>query len=165
MNNPVPPPPLVMPDLIELTDFDGNFASYLDYVYQAFKRDFVYKKPVYRGTILALKSHPIVDGRECTFYHITHEGNIEENREPNIRRMERINYPKFLIENCDHPDVFVWEKKQNGKVRILIFHPGEGYLIVLEKRIDYILFWTAYYVEHSHSRRRLIAEYKASLKP
>ncbi len=46
-----------------------------------------------------MKKHPLVDGKEYTFYHITHKGNIENDRTPELRRCERIGWARPVIEN------------------------------------------------------------------
>ncbi|MBU7577089.1 MAG: hypothetical protein KAF40_03420 [Flavihumibacter sp.] len=153
-----------LPDLIYLDNYGGGFYSYFEAVYQAFKIDYIYSKPTYRGTKLQLKKYPIVDNREATFYHITHEGSDETNRLPDLRRMERIRYPRYLIENSTHSKLLVWENKRGKDTRILIYYPDEYYLVVLNKRKNYLLLWTAYIVDIPHRRRDLLEEYEVYKK-
>ncbi len=157
-------PDLNLPDLIFLEDYEGDFHVYNDAVYGVFRRDFVANKPSYKGKRLALKAHPIVDGKEYTYYHFTHSGNIETDRIPDFRRMERIGYPNPLINNSTHTTLKVWRNKRGNNNRILIFHEEEGYLVVLDDRQEYILPWTAYYVEYNHQKRKFIKEYEAYWK-
>ncbi|MCJ7448045.1 MAG: hypothetical protein MUO72_10140 [Bacteroidales bacterium] len=155
---------LVLPDLITLEEFEGNFADFFEAVYQIFKNDFVDSKPSFQGKRLRLKCHPYVDGKEYTFYHFTHDGDIEIERLPNLRRMERIGYPRPIIESSEHPSLKVWRNKRGTKDRILILHEEERYLVILEDRRDYILPWTAYYIEHQNKINRLILEYETFIK-
>jgi hypothetical protein len=155
--------PLVLPELILFTDFGGDFKSFNEAVYERFLLDFVDTRPHFRGVRLGLKAHPKVDNRECTYYHITHEGDIEIERLPDIPRMERIAYPKFLINNCDHPSLKVWENQRGKDTRILILCEEEGYLVVLTKRKDYILLWTAYTVG-KNKMEGLLKQYRAYIK-
>jgi len=37
-----------LPELIELSDFGGNFDTYLSAVYKIFKNDFIKNKPVFQ---------------------------------------------------------------------------------------------------------------------
>ena len=46
---------------------------------EMFKRDFVTTRPIFEGKPLALKKFPLVAGREYTFYHLTQEGEDEDN--------------------------------------------------------------------------------------
>lgn len=150
-----------LPEIITLVDHGGDFSSFFEAVYCIFKHDFIDTKPAFRGVRLGLKKYPLIDGKEYTFYHFTHEGDIETNRLPDLRRMERIRWPKHLIVDSDHSYLKVWRNQRNGENRILIFHEHESYLVVLADRGQYILPWTAYLVEKQHTKRKLLNEYDA----
>lgn len=151
----------MLPNIITLEDYDGDITKYLEAVYQVFKRDFIINPPSFEGKRLALKKHPYVDGKEYTFYHFTHDGKVESERIPNFRRLERMPFPKPMIDNSSHPYLKVWRNKRGQKERVLIYHEDEHYLVVLEDRGDYILPWTAYLVEHGHRQRKILSEYYA----
>lgn len=157
-----------LPEIIELNEFGGDFHSYFEAIYQIFKKDFVDSKPNFRGKRLGLKKHPLIDDKEYTFYHMTHKGNIENEREPDFRRMERITWPRPMIDNSEESPLKVWRSKRKGKggekERILIFHEVESYLVVLDDRKEYILPWTAYLVEYKNKKRRLLKEYEEYIK-
>lgn len=156
-----------LPEIIELSEFNGNFDLYIEAIYQVFKNDFIDSKPVFRGKRVGLKRLPVVDGRECTFYHLTHEGDIETQRIPNLRRMECIPWPKPIINNSFSTCLKVWKNTRRGKggtkTRILIFHEQEKYLLILDERIDFVLPWTAYCVGNS-KKESLLKEYENYLK-
>ena len=42
-----------------------------------------------------------VDGKEYTYYHFTHSGDIETDRTPDMRRMERMPFPRPMIDNSN----------------------------------------------------------------
>jgi hypothetical protein len=153
-----------LPEFIKLTDFGGDIVVYLEAVYQIFKEDFVDSKPVYRGTQLRLKRYPLVEGKEATFYHMTHKGDNEKYREPDIRRMERIAWPRPVIDDSEHPYLKVWRNIRRGrggkKERILILHTEERYLVVLDDRKNYILPWTAYLLRSEHELDKKLQEYE-----
>lgn len=150
-----------LPEIIELNDFGGNFNAFNEAVYEIFRKDFVINKPIYRGKRLALKKHPIVNGKEYTYYHFTHSGDIENERTPDFRRMERIGYPKPIIDHSTSISLKVWRNKRGTKNRILILYEEEKYVVVLEDRNDYILPWTAYFIEYKNQLRRFLKEYEA----
>lgn len=156
-----------LPEIVELSDYGGDFPSYFEAIYQIFKRDFVDSKPNFKGTRLGLKRLPLVDGKECTFYHMTHEGENEEERTPDLRRMERIPWPKPMINDSEDGDLKVWRNTRRGKggtkTRILILHEQERYLVVLDDRGDYILPWTAYLLREN-SYKKKIKEYQDYIK-
>jgi hypothetical protein len=153
-----------LPALILLGTYNGVFPDYFEAVYVIFKRDFVDSKPVFKNKPLRLKAHPFIDGKEYTFYHFTHSGDIEKERLPDLRRMERIGWPRPMIDNSHNKTLKVWQNKRGNKIRILIFHEIENYLVILEQRKTYILPWTAYYVEYPSRKERLLKEYKDYLK-
>lgn len=105
-----------------------------------------------------------MDGLHRTFYHITHEGEDETNRQPDIRRMERIHYPAFVIEQNLHPEILIWKNRRGKDERILLFNESENYIVVLTERKEFYLFITAYVVETSHRKRSLLREYEAYKK-
>lgn len=143
-----------LPELLYLKDYDGNWSLYVAAVYEAFEKDFVESKPKFMGRRLGLKRYPEYDGKSATFWHMTSEGNNEEERTPDMRRCERIRWPRPCIEKSDEPELLVWTEKQKGSNRVYIWAEAEGYLVVLNDRGKYILPWTAFYVEHEHQRRK-----------
>lgn len=153
-----------LPELIELNDFGGNFTDYLEAVYEIFKEDFVDSKPIFRGKRLGLKRYPLVEDKEYTFYHMTHEGDIENDRIPDLRRMERIAWPRPIIDDSEHAYLKVWQNTRRGKggtkSRILILHEAERYLVILDDRGDYILPWTAYLIKGERSMQKKLREYE-----
>lgn len=153
-----------LPDLITLEEYGGDIITYLEAVYAVFKADFVDNKPTFQGKRLGLKRYPLIEGKEYTFYHFTHDGDIETQRLPNMRRLERMPFPKPMINNSTHSYLKVWRNKRGKSNRILIFHEAESYLVVLDDRGDYILPWTAYLIEHKNRRERLLVEYEDWLK-
>lgn len=155
---------LVFPDLIYLNDFAGNFQNYFNAVYIVFENDFIKKQPKYAGIKVSVRKYPEVDGLHRTFYHITHEGEDENNRQPDIRRMERIRYPKFIIKNNTHSEILIWKNKRGKDERILLFNENENYIVVLTERKEFFLFITAYYVETEHRKRSLLKEYETYKK-
>ncbi|MDN3723908.1 hypothetical protein QRD02_05905 [Aequorivita sp. SDUM287046] len=155
---------LIFPDLEYFEDYNGNFQNYFQAVYKIFEKDFIKKNTHFQGVRVSAQKFPLVDGIHRTFYHITHEGEDEQNREPDFRRMERIRFPKFCIENCPHEHLLIWKNQRGRDTRILIFNESEGYLTVLTERKDYHLFWTAYYITSNRRKNNLIEEYEAYKK-
>lgn len=156
--------PLVFPDLILLNDYGGVFQDYFAAVYGVFHSDFIKNKPSFHGVIVSAQAKPEVDGVHRTFYHITHEGEDEGNRSPDIRRMERISYPKWILDSCPHDELLVWENERGRDKRILIWNENEEYLTVLTRRKEFYLFWTAYLVTQQHQKKKLMREYETFIK-
>jgi hypothetical protein len=144
-----------LPQLILMEDYNGHWQKFFDVVYQTFCEDFVNDKPTFRGQRLGLKRHPVYDGKSATFWHMISDGAVEVDREPDLRRCERIAWPRPSIENESSDDIKVWSEKKRGDRRILLWNEEASYLVVLNKRNDYILPWTAYTVEYNHEKQKL----------
>ena len=158
---------IYLPDLIELEDFGGDYSTYVEAIYKVFKKDFVDSKPQFRGERLGLKRHPEYQGKEYTFYHMTHRGKDEQNRTPDLRRCERIPWAKPTIEECDSWELKVWEEKRRGEERICIWlelDDEPDYFIVLNSRKGYLLPWTAFVLEYEHEKRKKEKAYQRWLK-
>lgn len=147
-----------LPPLVMFNAYGGDWNAYLQALYACFKRDFVDDKPVFQGRRLGLKRHPLAHGKEATFWHMIQEGDVEEERTPDLRRCERIRWPKPVIEH-EGAAVKVWRNRRGREERVCLWLVQESYLVVLADRGDYILPWTAYLVERSHQQRKLQKEY------
>lgn len=156
--------PLIFPDLILFSDYKGDFVKYINAVYDIFYNDFIKSIPIYENRKVSVRKYPEVDGMHQTFYHITHQGEDESNRTPDIRRMERIKFPRFVIDNYTHDRILIWKNKRGSDTRILLFNEEENYILILSERKEYYLFITAYYIEKEHRKRKILREYEAYKK-
>lgn len=133
--------------------------AYIDRVYKIFKSDFVDAKPLFYKRV-GLKRYPLRNGREATFWHFTTFGEKEDIRDIDIKRCERIKFPKIIIENYNDDDVKCWENERKGcEKRILLYFEKENYLVVLSDRGDFVLPWTAYPVTYKNQKEKLLKEY------
>lgn len=147
------------PPLILMSESEGHWETFIERVYDAFKKDFVDGNPVYKGQKLGLKKYPISQGKEVTFWHMTSTGSDEATRTPDIRRCERIRWPKPIIELEDEL-ILSWVSIKKREKRIHLWYQHQDYLVVLAQRNNYILPWTAFLVENDHTRRKLRREYE-----
>lgn len=153
-----------LPPLILLSDHGGDWESFFETVYASFRADFEDSRPVFRGVRLGLKKHPLLKGKSATFWHMISEGEVESERLPDLRRCERIQWPRPIIEASDDPNIKVWENRRKNRTRICLWFEAVDYLVILEKRDTYMLPWTAYLVQEEHTKRKLEREYQAFLK-
>jgi len=155
-----------LPSLVLLEDSGGDWFAYVELVYSHFYADFVRERPRYEGVRLGLKRLPMHQGKEATFWHMTSEGPDEAERRPDLRRCERIKWPRPTIEGCPHDDIKIWEEKRGGSERrIHLWCEDDDYLVVLARRKadtaeEYLLPWTAYVVDSGHRRRNLECRYR-----
>ena len=148
--------PAWLPDLICLPDYGGDWNRYHQAIYEAFCQDFIQSQPQFMGRRLGLKRHPLMDGKEATFWHFVSEGAVEANRLPDLRRCERIRWPRAVIERADDPAVKVWSNQRGHEKRVCLWLDSEDYLVVLADRETYLLPWTAYLVREEHRKRKLL---------
>jgi len=150
-----------LPELVLFEHSENDWEKYLKVLYDYFLADFVCSKPAFRGKKVAIKRYPLAeDGKEATFWHIISEGDTEDERIPDLRRCERIRWPKPVIEHSEDNEIKVWENDRKGEKRICIWFEAMEYLVVLAKRKDIILFWTAYLITKEHRKKKLIKEFE-----
>ncbi len=156
-----------LPPLLLLQEHGGDWPSYLAAVYNAFTQDFIADKPNFPGKRVGLKRYPLREDKEATFWHFVSEGSTEEERLPDLRRCERIAWPRPIIDELHalvrgNARVCCWTQKRRGAKRIVIALADFSYLVVLDDRGDFVLPWTAYLVEHHHQRDKLRREWNAA---
>lgn len=155
-----------LPDLVTLDQYGGDWGVYLDVLYEGFCEDFIHSRPRdFRGKPFRLKRHPMFEGKEATFWHFISEGKIESERLPDLRRCERLRWPRAMIDVADTAQVRVWEQQGRREPRVAIALPDFSYLVIVTERSDYVLPWTAFYVQYAHRRDTLRREYEASSQP
>lgn len=151
--------PKWLPGLVSLEDYGGNWERYLEALYEFFKQDFSAATPVFRGNRISLKRHPISKGKEATFWHLISEGVSEDDRTIDLRRCERIRWPKPVIENSFDECIKFWKNFRKRESRICLWLYKQDYLVVLAERKGYLLLWTAYLVTLPHMKRKLQKEF------
>jgi hypothetical protein len=156
-----------LPKLICLSDYGGNPQSYIDAVYAVFERDLLKNRPKFGSHNLNLKSHPLFQQRSYSFYHLTHKGDVETERTPDLRRCERIGWIKPTIENTEKWKLKFWEQSRSGKSRICIqLHVEDDvdYFVILDVRVNCVIIWTAFVAEHKHEKQKKEKEYQNWIK-
>ena len=151
-----------LPSLVLFRTYGGDWERYLQAVYAYFEQDFVSGRPCCEGTPIALKRHPVIQGKEATFWHLISEGESEGDRLPDLRRCERIRWPRPIIEHPTEPIIKFWENERGSEKRVCLWLEGADYLVILARRKGYVLIWTAYPVTEPHRKRKLQREYETS---
>lgn len=157
-----------LPDIIRLEDYNGNWLLYEEALYQVFYHDFVASKPLFNNLYVNIRKYPIVNGKEQAFFHITSvEFKDINDRIPDLRRCERIRWPRKIIENymcqynCkDCNKIKVWAKPYKNTYRIHILFQDVKFLVVIEERKNYYLLITCFYIEHGHTLDKKLKEYE-----
>jgi hypothetical protein len=149
-----------LPPLELFESYNGDWNKYVNALYEFFKRDFIEAQPKFDGQKIFLKRCPLINGKDATFWHIISEGDTESSRIPEIRRCERIRWPRPIIEHSGESNIKLWKNNRKGENRICIWLETREYLVVLAVRKDYILFWTSYPVTRNHQKDKLQKEYE-----
>lgn len=155
-------PPLVLRDS-SMSDDD-----YLSILYRIFGDDFMNSHPIFDGLPVKIRFEPYVDSRVQAFYHVTTLDDGGDRRTLDEFRCERIRWIRAFIEHatCKNPlcaecsGMKLWTEQYHHSIRIKIMLSEERYLVVLEKRKNYILLITAFYVNYDHSFQKLIKAYE-----
>lgn len=158
-----------LPELVNLSDFNGDFKKYQDHLYHnIFKTEIYNGKIFYNGKCIMLKRYPEYLEKEESFFHLTSKfyNHNEEDREPDLRRCERLGWIKPAIEVnhldiCNNPCFEMYKKIVSGKERVILLNVEERYNIILEERKEYCILVTAYYIEHDNRLRRDIRALKS----
>lgn len=154
--------PSWLPDVMDLSDFGGNWDDYVESIYAAFYDDFHKSNIVFDGVNLSAKKHPEINGKSATFWHIITSGEVESERVPDLERCKRVLWPRAIIENCTDSVVLRWPSSKH-KNRTLLWLKEFDYMVVIEHRNGYCMLWTAFYVNSGHMRRKYQKEYNSHI--
>jgi hypothetical protein len=149
-----------LPALMEFNDFGGDWEAYLEAIYKIFTEDFINYRPIFDNLPVQRRKHPLVQNKEATFWHIIAEGEKEEERTPDLRRCERICWPRPIIEQARNRGLKIWKNKRGSQTCVCLWFEPVEYLVVLAERDDYMLFLTAYCVPQDHRKKKLEKEFQ-----
>lgn len=139
--------------LPELFPFHGEWSRYEEELYAIYLETIVRSGLKFGGVPVRSRFVPPTKNKGYSFWHLISEGEIEEERIPDIRRCERIRWVAWLIKNAtNHNDLSWWENTRRGNTHIVIWHEQEDFAVVLAKRTGYVLLKTAYWVKQ-HRRK------------
>jgi hypothetical protein len=150
-----------LPPLLLLEDAHGNWDVYLGRLHARFVADFIDAKPAWPGKRVGVKRHPEYDGKSATFWHLISDGDVEADRIPNMRRCERIGWPRPMMDEFNEAQpgtsqcrVIWWKETRRNEERYLLAPDDFSYVVVIADRGDYVLPWTAFAVERTHEREK-----------
>ena len=153
-----------LPPLVPLSDYDGDWNRFVEAIYRIYKHDFVEDPPSFARLSVRRQVLPVDQGKEATFWHLISEGPNEENRTPDLRRCERIRWPRPIIAHSGEPPLKVWQNVRDRGPRVCIWLEDIDYLVILARRERYVVLLTAYPVTRAHHKEKLRREYEAYTK-
>lgn len=91
---------------------------------------------------------------------------LEKTREiaVRLREIKLIRWPRAIITTHDTKFVKCWKNSRKGEERVAIALEDFSYVVILADRGDYVLLWTAYWVEQEHRRQKLRREYEEYMR-
>lgn len=150
-----------LPPLCCLEDFAGDWAAYEEALYEIFRQDWVVYRPYYRGHPVGYNTNPVHKNKPEAFWHLISEEDEAGVRLPNLRRCERIRWPKAVIDSSREPFVRVWQNRRADGVRVLLALEDFSYVVVLAIRSrNRFYLATAYPVEHEYRRKTFRKQYE-----
>lgn len=147
-----------LPSLVLLEDAGGDWREYVERVYAHFYNDFVTSRPSFGKRRCTYAVEPKHDRKPAFFWHLISEGRVEEERTPDLRRCERIRWPKPVIERSPESGVVTWHTRRGKHRRLMIALDDFSYVAVLEDRNTYLIAITAFCVDTDHRREKLRKE-------
>lgn len=158
-----------LPELVELKDYGNNWERYENAIYEVFKKDFIDDRPEFEEQDVWIRKYPMEYEKENAFFHVTcKDFNKTNNREPDIRRCERIKWIRSFIENyncdaslCENCEgIKVWREPYKNKYRVNLLFEEEQYIVILEPRENYCLLITAFYIQYQHQMEKRLKKYE-----
>lgn len=168
-----------LPELLELRDFKGDVKTYLDTAYDLFAADFIRDEPRFSGKTVKSMRRVAYNGQDHSFWHCIEESGAgkkdEENRIPKISLVERIRWPRPVIEHAvSSPGVLAWAEIYRGrgtKKRVHLFVEDEDYCVVLDPRgrdgdggPKYYILWTTFLCETEAQHDKMLRRYAKGVK-
>lgn len=154
----------------------SSWSDYENLLYDIYLEDFIKNTPYILEKPVRVRKNPKIEGKDQTFFHITSNSDFAKTNDPNdrlpdLRRCERIKWPRDIIDNyiCEEEcrscnKLKVWREKYKGNDRIHILFEDVNFLIVLEERTEYVLFITSFYMKYNHEVRKQIKKYERYIR-
>ena len=131
-----------------------NYKKYEENLYKIFADDFINHDVYFLGKKVYVDFNKTVNGKSDTFFHVICGDKIEY---PNFRRMERIKFPRKIIENYNECNMCPEEckikmffKKIKGKKRYHLFSEDSLYMVVLEDEGKRMKLVTSFYIDKKY---------------
>ena len=153
--------------IITIDQFENNWEKYNKKLYEIFVRDFIENELYFENKKVNIRTNPKQNNYEHGFIHLTcisTETHLDLNdRIPDFRRCERIEWNREIIENylCNQnctncKKILYYEHYFKNKVRIDLVFVDAKFKVILERRNNYILLITGYYIDFNHTIKKEI---------
>lgn len=157
--------------IISLDEYENDWAKYNNKLYEIFVRDFILNPLYFNNKKIQIRINPKQDNYEHAFIHLTcisTKMSTEPNdRIPDLRRCERLEWNKEIIENykckyncVGYKKVLYYEHMYKSNIRVTLLFPDARFKVILEKRKNYVLLITGYFIEFDNTIRKDIEKVK-----
>ena len=156
--------------LPELVSLSGSVPEIFERLYDVFKRDFKYGRPMFRG-LPVWWDRRCLDGdpREEGFWHIiTKDDEAAGGRILDAPRARRLAWARAVIDNAHTDDVAAFEYEESrGRVRTYLWVKSGDYVVILEKKSrsqrDIYFLTTAFSLDGPSRRRAMEKKFQNRL--
>jgi len=131
---------MLAPDLVPLNDFAG-WEAYENAICAAYLKTVAHAKLTFCGSPIKVRFNPETKRKGYGFWHLISEApdqnnRNEEDRIPDMRRCERINWVAWCIQNADanKPGFSWWENRRGSETHVVIWAEQHDFAVVLGKR-------------------------------
>ncbi|MDP2756485.1 MAG: oxidoreductase [Desulfurivibrionaceae bacterium] len=145
-------------ELPPLESFSGSWDAYINHVYAVYCEQILHNGLRFRGIPVKPRFTPESKGKIYGFWHVTSEGEIEDDRTPDLRRCERIRWISWAIENVDKYEEITWwdERSKSNDREVVLWVEAEQFVVILAWRSQgYWLLKTAYLASKPHKIKGL----------
>ena len=120
-------------------------GGYEDLLYEVFMATLVNAKLSFRGLPINLRRLPIYKEKHSAFWHLISEGNVEEERTPDMERCRYLPWAAWVISAYGRTsEISAFENKRKGGTNVVLWYEPGDYAVILSKRSTYFLLVTAY---------------------
>ena len=148
------------PPLVTLPDYGNDWDAYLEAIYRIYLDEVVNAGIAFHGLPLRVQFRPMSHGKGYSFWHLISEGDVEEERTPNLRRCERIRWISWVIRNAESNSAILWwENKRQHNTHVVLWFREENFVVILAKRLGYYLLRSAYNLK-PHREKAFEKEWK-----
>ena len=160
-----------IPNMIECENL-AEWNNYLNKLYvEVFKPQFIETVPIFKGRDVISRREPMDGNWEHGFTHMTHVDLLHNSDDPNdripdLRRSERLNWVRRIIENYECSveyncgKILYWEEMYRGQVRCNLLFYEERFLVVLEQRRNIYFLITSFYIERDWELNKRIKKFE-----
>lgn len=134
----------------DLLPFDGDWTAYVERVYARYHADIIASDRTLWGRPIRVRFNPTTYDKPFNFWHVVSEGEVEDDRTPDLKRCARIGWIAWLLDCCDQDVAGVrWYLSERSTSRgrrtnLVIWSEAHDYVVIVEPRDGFALLVSAY---------------------